>query len=66
MGISDDATCEWGDAKETVTQFLLKCPKFDRLSDRMRQQMRMEKLLGNARRMQETIEFIAKTRRLHC
>jgi hypothetical protein len=44
------------------------CPKYERWRDRMRKEvgvggMKMEKLLGDSRRMKDTIEFIESTER---
>src|SRR5438045_2280639 len=67
--IIDDAICPGcGDAKETVQHFLLVCQKYERERDRMRKMvgvggMKMEKLLGDTRRIQYTVEFIDRTRR---
>jgi len=67
--ITDDAICPGcGDAKETVQHFLLVCQKYERERDRMRKMvgvggMKMEKLLGDPRRIQYTIEFIESTGR---
>src|SRR5436190_19122300 len=57
-----------GDAKQTAQHFLLVCQKDERERDRMRKMvgvggMKMEKLLGDSRRIQYTVEFIDSTRR---
>ena len=57
-----------GDATETVHHFLLVCEKYERLRDRMRKEvgvggMKMEKLLGDSRRIKATVEFIESTER---
>jgi ribonuclease HI len=65
----NDATCiGCGDAKETVQHFLLVCQKYERLRDGMRKKvgvggMKMEKLLGDPRRIKATVEFIESTER---
>ena len=46
--------------------FLLVCPRYERLRDRMRKEvgvggMKIEKLLGDPRRIKDTIEFIEST-----
>jgi ribonuclease HI len=67
--IMDDDTCPGcGDTKETVKHYLLVCQKYEKLRDKMRRAvgvggMRLEKLLGNPRRIQETAEFIESTER---
>ena len=48
--------------------FLMVCPKYERWRDRMRKAagvggMKMEKLLGDPRRIRDTIEFIENTER---
>ena len=69
FNIIDDATClGCGDAKETVRHFLLVCQKYERSRDEMRKKvgvggMRMEKLLGDPRRIKDTVEFIKSTER---
>jgi hypothetical protein len=65
----DDDTCPGcGDTKETVKHYLLVCQKYEKLRDKMRRAvgvggMRLEKLLGDPRRIQETAEFIESTER---
>jgi ribonuclease HI len=66
--IVDDPTCDCGDAKETVRHLLLACPLHERERDRLRKDvgmggMRLEKLLGDPRRVKFTIEFIENTGR---
>ena len=67
FNIIDDAICSGcGDAKETVQHILLVCQKYERLRDRMRKVvgvggMKMEKLLGDSRRIKDTVEFIEST-----
>ena len=62
-----DAICPGcGDAKETVHHFLMVCPKYERKRDRMRREvgiggMNMEKLLGDSRRIKDTVDFIVST-----
>jgi ribonuclease HI len=69
FNITDDTTCPGcGDAKETVHHFLMVCRKYERLRDRMRKEvgiggMKMEKLLGDHRRIKHTAEFIESTER---
>jgi RNase H len=69
FNIIDDATCPGcGDTKETVHHFLMVCPKHERWRDKMRREvgvggMKMEKLLGDSRRIRDTIEFIENTER---
>lgn len=48
--------------------FLLMCQKHERLRDEMRKKvgvggMKMEKLLGDPRRIKDTVEFIESTER---
>ena len=50
--------------------FLMVCQKYERLRDRMRKEvgiegMKMEKLLGDARRIKDTVEFIESTERFN-
>jgi hypothetical protein len=67
FNIVDDAICPGcGDAKETVHHFLMVCPKYERKRDRMRREvgiggMNMEKLLGDSRRIKDTVDFIVST-----
>ena len=67
----NDATCiGCGDAKETVQHFLLVCQKYERLKDGMRKKvgvggMKMEKLLGDPRRIKDTVKFIESTERFN-
>src|SRR5277367_6978272 len=67
--IIDNAICSGcGDAKETVQHFLLVCQKYERVRDRMKKMvgvggMKMEKLLGDSRRIQYTVKFIESTGR---
>jgi hypothetical protein len=67
--IVDDATCPGcGDAEETVHHFLMVCLKYERLRNKMRKEvgvggMKMEKLLGDSRRIKETAEFVERTER---
>ena len=68
FNIIDDPTCKYGDAPETVKHFLLVCPLYEKERDEMRRKvgvggMRMEKLLGDLRRVQNTVEFIEKSKR---
>ena len=69
FNITDNATCPGcGDATETVQHFLLVCEKYERLRDKMRKEvgvggMRMQKLLGDPRRIMETVEFIESMER---
>lgn len=69
FNIINDAICiGCGDAKETVHHFLLVCQKHERLRDEMRKKvgvggMKMEKLLGDPRRIKDTVEFIESTER---
>jgi hypothetical protein len=51
-----------------VHHFLMVCPKYERLRDRMRKAvevrgMKMEKLLGDFRRIKDTVEFIESIER---
>ena len=51
-----------------MQHFLLVCQKYERLRDRLRKVvgvggMKMEKLLGDPRRIQDTVEFIESTER---
>src|SRR5579859_715365 len=67
FNIIDDAICRGcGEATETVQHFLLVCEKYERLRDKMRKEVggggvKMEKLLGDPRRIKETVEFIEST-----
>ena len=69
FNIVDDATCPGcGDAKETVHHFLMVCPKYEKARDQMRKKvgvggMKLEKLLGDHRRIKDTLEFIGGTER---
>lgn len=69
FNIMKDATCPGcRDAKETVHHFLMMCPKYERLRDKMRKGvgeggMKMEKLLGDHKRVKHTVEFIEGTGR---
>jgi ribonuclease HI len=68
FNIIEDATCECGEAKETVHHFLMVCPMYERLRDKMRREvgeggMKEEKLLGDYRRIKHTVEFIEGTER---
>jgi hypothetical protein len=69
FNITDDAICPGcRDAKETVHHFLMVCQKYERLRDRLRKKvgiggMKMEKLLGDHRRVKHTAEFIESTER---
>jgi hypothetical protein len=69
FNIVDDATCPGcGDAKETVHHFLMVCPKYEKARDQMRKKvgvggMKLEKLLGDHRRIKDTLEFIEGTER---
>jgi hypothetical protein len=51
-----------------VHHLLMVCPKYERLRDKLRKEvgiggMKMEKLLGNHRRIKHTAEFIDSTER---
>ena len=51
-----------------MQHFLLVCQKYERLRDRLRKAvgvggMKMEKLLGDPRRIKDTVEFIESTER---
>jgi hypothetical protein len=69
FNIMDNATClGCGDAKETVHHFLMVYQKHKRLRDKMRKEvgevgMKVEKLLGDRRRITHTVEFIKGTGR---
>jgi hypothetical protein len=69
LRIIDDETCSGcGDAKDSVKHYLLVCQKYERLRGKVRRVvgvggMRLEKLLGHPRRIQETAEFIESTER---
>lgn len=69
FNITNDATCPGcRDAKETVHHFLMMCPKYERLRDKMRKEMgeggmKMEKLLGDHKRVKHIVEFIEGTGR---
>jgi len=69
FNIIDNATCPGcGNKQETVHHFLMVCPKYERWRDRMRKQvgiggMKTEKLLGDSRRIKDTVEFIESTGR---
>ena len=68
FNIIDDATCQCGDAKETVHHFLMVCQKQERCRDKMRKEvgemgMKVEILLGDHRRIKHTVKFIKGTGR---
>ena len=69
FNIIDKAIClGCGGAEETVHHFLLVCPIYERMRDRMRKEvgvggMKIERLLGDSRRIKDTIEFIESTER---
>jgi hypothetical protein len=69
FNIIDDAICPGcGGAEETVHHFLMVCPNYERSRDGMRKKvgvggMKMEKLLGDPRRIKDTVEFIESTER---
>jgi hypothetical protein len=69
VNIANNAICPGcRDAKETVKHYLLVYQKYERWRDRMRKVvgvggMKMEKLLGDARRTKDMIEFIECTER---
>jgi hypothetical protein len=69
FNIKEGATCSGcGDAKETVHHFLIVCPKYETLRHKMRKVvdetgMKMEKLLGDHRRIKNMVEFIEGTGR---
>jgi hypothetical protein len=49
-----------------VHRFLMVCPKYERLRDKLRKKvgvggMKMEKLLGDSRRIKDMVEFIENT-----
>ena len=57
-----------GGAEETVHHFLMMRPKYQRLRDGMRKEvgvggMKMEKLLGDSRRIKDMVKFIESTDR---
>jgi rRNA maturation protein Nop10 len=64
--IIDDETCPGcGDTKETVKHYLSVCQKYERLRDKLRRAvgvggMRLEKLLGDSRKIQDPVEFIVE------
>ena len=67
FNIIDDAICpRCGGVEEKVYNFLMVCPKYERLRDGMRKEvgiggMKMEKLLVDSRRIKDTVEFIEST-----
>ena len=69
FNIIDDAKCPGcGITDETVHHFLMVCPKHERWRDRMRKKvgvggMKLEKLLGDSRRIKDTVDFIESTER---
>jgi ribonuclease HI len=69
FNIKNNATCSGcGEAKETVHHYLLVCLKYEEQRDKMRKAvgvggMKMEKLLGDHRRVKHTVEFIESTDR---
>ena len=68
FNIIEDPTCACGDAQETVTHFLLVCSLHEREQDKLRRKvgiggMRVERLLGDPRRIKHTIEFIERVGR---
>ena len=70
FNITEDPTCKCGDAKETVTHFLLVCSLYERERDKLRRKvgiggMRLERLIGDPRRIEHTIEFIERTGRFN-
>jgi len=71
FNITDDAKCpKCNEANETVKHFLLVCPEYERKRDKLRRKvgiggMRVDKLLGDARRIEDTIEFIEETKRFN-
>jgi hypothetical protein len=55
-----------GDAEEMVHHFLMVCRKYEKLRDRMRKEvgvggMKTVKLLGDSRRIKDTVKFIEGT-----
>jgi ribonuclease HI len=68
FNIIDDSACDCGQGKETVKHFLLVCPNHEQERDKLRrkagmQGMRVEKLLGDAKRIKDTVQFIEDTGR---
>jgi ribonuclease HI len=69
FNVIETSECECGAEKETVDHFLLNCGLYDEERDRLRrkvgaQGMRVGLLLGDARIIKETIEYIESTGRL--
>jgi hypothetical protein len=63
FNITDDANCECGEGKETVKHFLLTCSKYEKERDKLRREvgaqgMREGKLLGDAKKVKHSIQFI--------
>lgn len=70
FNIIEDPTCECGDAKETVTHFLLVCSLYERERDKLRRKvgvggMRVERLIRDPRSIEHTIEFIERVGRFN-
>jgi len=69
--ITDDAKCpKCNEANKTVKHFLLVCPEYERKRDKLRRTvgiggMRVDKMLGDVRRIEDTIQFIEPTKRFN-
>ena len=69
FGKMDSSTCECGQGKETVEHYLLECRKFREQRKVLRRnvgngRMKTRILLGNAKILKHTVEYITATGRL--
>jgi len=70
MGKHDNSACECNQAHETIHHYLLKCELFEQQRDKLRREvgaqgMRVEKLLGNPKMIESTIQYIKNTGRFY-
>ena len=70
FGHAESQRCDCGSgASENIEHFLLYCPQYDRQRARLSRkvgigEMRLEKLLGRLRMIQDTLKYVDETKRL--
>ena len=63
FNITDNSECDCGQGIETVRHFLLAYPNHEREKDKLRRSTWDEKLLGDAKRIKDTMQFIGHAER---
>jgi hypothetical protein len=68
FNIVTEPQCQCGQAKETVAHYLLRCSEYDEQREALRKRvgvdgMKVEKLLGDPKKIKAVMEYVEKTER---